>query len=86
MRTMGAMGMVIGAGHLLGSPEIGAIASAFGMALAIGLNAGAGILLMLLLTVLTPLVRQPLGTTSDETERPEEGFAPTSSPEPSQGD
>ena len=58
-RTMGAMGMVIGLGTLLGAPEIGAIASAFGMALAIGVNAGTGILLTLLVTVLTPLVRQP---------------------------
>ena len=85
-RTMGAMGMVIGAGNLVGGLEIGAIASAFGMALAIGVNAGAGILLILLLTVLTPLVRQSVGTISDEIARPEEGFAPTSSPEPSKGD
>ena len=54
---MGAQGVTNGLGHLIGGTEIGAIASAFGIALAIGLNAGVGILLILLLTVLTPLVR-----------------------------
>ena len=63
-RSMGAMGMVIGVGNLIGGLEIGAIASAFSMSLAIGLNAGAGILLILLVTALTPLVRRPVRTQS----------------------
>ena len=63
-RTMGAMGMVIGVGNLIGGLEIGAIASAFGMALAIGVNAGAAISFILLVTVLTPLVRQPVAAKS----------------------
>ena len=37
-RTMGASGMVNSLGHLLGGPAIGAIASAFGISIAIGLS------------------------------------------------
>ncbi|PKB71459.1 MAG: hypothetical protein BZY87_05265 [SAR202 cluster bacterium Io17-Chloro-G6] len=82
-RTMGAQGVVNGVGHLIGGTEIGAIASAFGITLAIGLNAGAGIFLILLVMVLTPLVkRQVSGSANQEAARPEENVAPTSSPGP----
>ena len=81
-RTMGAQGVTNGLGHLIGGTEIGAIASAFGITLAIGLNAGAGILLILLVMVLTPLVKRQVGGTSDPAARPEENVAPTASPEP----
>ena len=80
---MGAQGVVNGVGHLIGGTEIGAIASAFGITLAIGLNAGAGIFLILLVMVLTPLVkRQVSGSANQEAARPEENVAPTSSPGP----
>ena len=81
-RTMGAQGVTNGLGHLIGGTEIGAIASAFGITLAIGLNAGAGILLILLVMVLTPLVKRQVGGASDPAARPEENVAPTASPEP----
>jgi len=81
-RTMGAQGVTNGLGHLIGGTEIGAIASAFGITLAIGLNAGAGILLILLVMVLTPLVKRQVGGTSDPAARPEENVASTASPEP----
>ena len=81
-RTMGAQGVTNGLGHLIGGTEIGAIASAFGITLAIGLNAGAGILLILLVMVLTPLVKRQVGGTSDPAARPEENVAPTAPPEP----
>ncbi len=75
-RAMGAQGVVNGLGHLIGGTEIGAIASAFGITMAIGLNAGAGIVLILIVMILTPLVkRQVVGSDA----RPEE---PTLSPEP----
>ncbi|MEE8466769.1 MAG: MFS transporter, partial [Dehalococcoidia bacterium] len=78
-RAMGAQGVVNGLGHLIGGTEIGAIASAFGITMAIGLNAGAGIVLILLVMILTPLVkRQVVGSDA----RPEEQVAPTLSPEP----
>ena len=57
-RTQGAQGLVNGLGHLIGGYEIGAIASAFGITLAIGLNAGAGIILLIALAMITPLVKQ----------------------------
>ncbi|MAZ59519.1 MAG: hypothetical protein CL753_03565, partial [Chloroflexi bacterium] len=57
-RTQGAQGLVNGLGHLIGGYEIGAIASAFGITLAIGLNAGAGIILLIALAIVTPLVKQ----------------------------
>ena len=57
-RTQGAQGLVNGLGHLIGGYEIGAIASAFGITLAIGLNAAAGILLLIALAIITPLVKQ----------------------------
>ena len=64
-RIMGSQGLVNGLGHLLGGSEIGAIASAFGISLAIGLNAGVGLLLILPVIVLTPLVWRPVETFSD---------------------
>ncbi|HEU0020671.1 MAG TPA: MFS transporter [Dehalococcoidia bacterium] len=60
-RTIGALGLVNGLGHLVGGYEIGVIASGLGIGVAIGLNAGAGLLLILPVIILTPLVRQPVG-------------------------
>ncbi len=79
---MGAQGVTNGLGHLIGGAEIGAIASAFGITLAIGLNAGAGILLILLVMVLTPLVKRRAGGASGSDARPEVPVAPTLTPEP----
>ena len=55
-RIMGSQGLVSGLGHLVGGAEIGVIAQAFSISLAIGINAGAGLLLMLPVVLLTPLV------------------------------
>ncbi len=59
-RIMGSQGLVNGLGHLIGGVEIGAIAQAFTISLAIGINAGIGILLMLPVIILTPLVWRPI--------------------------
>ncbi len=59
-RIMGSQGLVNGLGHLIGGVEIGAIAQAFSISLAIGVNAGVGLLLMLPVILLTPLVRRPV--------------------------
>jgi MFS family permease len=59
-RIMGSQGLVNGLGHLIGGVEIGAIAQAFTISLAIGVNAGIGLLLMLPVMILTPLVRRPI--------------------------
>ena len=59
-RIMGSQGLVNGVGHLIGGVEIGAIAQAFSISLAIGVNAGVGLLLMLPVILLTPLVRRPV--------------------------
>ena len=85
-RTMGAQGVVNGMGHLIGGTEIGAIASAFGITLAIGLNAGAGILLILLVMVLTPLVKRRVGGASGPATHAEENTASIRSPEPGPDD
>lgn len=72
-RTMGASGMVNGLGHLVGGSEIGAVASALGIGLAIGVNAGVGLFLILPVVVLTPLVWRPVGgrgATSEEAVHP----------------
>ena len=55
-RIMGSQGLVNGLGHLIGGVEIGAIAQAFSISIAIGINAGVGILFMLPVIILTPLV------------------------------
>jgi len=81
-RTMGAQGVVNGMGHLVGGTEIGAIASAFGISIAIGLNAGAGILLIFLVMVLTPLVKRHGGGASDPRAHSGEHAAFTPEPEP----
>lgn len=59
-RIMGSQGLVNGLGHLIGGVEIGAIASAFTISIAIGINAGVGLLLMLPVMLLTPLVKRPV--------------------------
>ncbi len=59
-RIMGSQGLVNGLGHLIGGVEIGAIAQAFSISLAVGVNAGVGLLLMLPVILLTPLVRRPV--------------------------
>ena len=59
-RIMGSQGLVSGLGHLVGGAEIGVIAQAFSISLAIGINAGAGLLLMLPVVLLTPLVWRQL--------------------------
>ena len=57
-RIMGSQGLVNGLGHLIGGFEIGAIAQAFTISLAIGLNAGIGLLLMAPVLILTPLIKR----------------------------
>jgi MFS family permease len=81
-RTVGALGTVNGLGHLLGGSEIGAIAGAFGIGLAIGVNAAAGLILMLPVIILTPLVWRPVNVTSEETDHKEEapGLIPVPNP------
>ena len=59
-RIMGSQGLVNGLGHLIGGVEIGAIAQLFSISVAIGANAGAGILLMLPVILLTPLAWRPV--------------------------
>ena len=59
-RIMGSQGLVNGLGHLIGGVEIGAIASAFTISIALGFNAGIGLLLMLPVVALTPLVKRPV--------------------------
>ena len=71
-RTMGAQGTVNGLGHLVGDYEIATIASLFGITLAIGLNAGAGLLLILPVALLTPLVSRQVGSISEEASPGEE--------------
>ena len=59
-RIMGSQGLVNGLGHLIGGVEIGAIAQAFNISIALGFNAGIGLLSMLPVVVLTPLVKRPV--------------------------
>ena len=66
-RVMGSQGLVNGTGHLLGGTEIGAVAGAFGISLAIGLNAGAGLLMFLPVVMFTPLLWQRLDATPTRT-------------------
>ncbi len=59
-RIMGSQGLVNGLGHLVGGFEIGAIAQAFTISLAIGLNAGIGLLLMAPVMIFTPLIKRAI--------------------------
>ena len=73
-RIMGSQGLVNGVGHLLGGSEIGIVAGAFGISLAIGLNAGIGFLLILPVVLLSPLVTRPVTPHQDETEELDSGL------------
>ena len=84
-RTMGAQGTVNGLGHLVGDYEIAQIASLFGITLAIGLNAGAGLLLILPVTLLTPLVFRQVGSPSKEASPAEEALPGLSQASESRG-
>jgi MFS family permease len=81
-RTVGALGTVNGLGHLLGGSEIGALASAFDIGLAIGLNAGAGLLLMLPVIILTPLAWRPVVSPPEEAANREVAAPPQTPPHP----
>ena len=74
---MGAQGTVNGLGHLVGDYEIAALARIFGVGgigLAIGLNAGAGLLLILPVTLLTPLIFRRVGSLPEKTAPAEEAL------------
>jgi MFS family permease len=57
-RAVGSQGSVNGVGHLVGTSEIGAIARAFDIGVAISINAAAALLFILPVIILTPLVRR----------------------------
>ena len=82
-RTMGAQGTVNGLGHLVGDYEIAAVASLFGIGLAIGLNAGVGLLLILPVTLLTPLIFRQVGSRPENASPAEEALP--SLPQASEG-
>ncbi len=82
-RAMGAQGTVNGLGHLVGDYEIAAIASIFGIGLAIGLNAGVGLLLILPVTLLTPLIFRQVGSPPESAPPAEEALPGL--PQPSEG-
>ena len=76
-RTMGAQGTVNGLGHLVGDYEIAALARIFGtggIGLAIGLNAGVGLLLILPVTLLTPLIFRRVGLVPENASPAEEAL------------
>ena len=60
-RAVGSQGMVNGIGHLVGTSEIGAIAKAFDIGVAISMNAAAALLFLIPVVILTPLVRRQVG-------------------------
>ena len=66
-RSFGVMGLAIGAGQL-GNLEMGALASAFGITLALGANAIVGIALLLLIAILMPALRRPIQRVQEEEE------------------
>jgi hypothetical protein len=78
-RIMGSQGLVNGMGHLVGGSEIGAIANATSISWAIGLNAGLGLVLILLVAALSPLVRRQIDTNFAE-----DRSTPTAPPDPQQ--
>jgi MFS family permease len=78
-RIVGASGTVNGLGHLIGGWEIGVIASAFSIGLAISLNAGAALLLVLPVIFLTPLVWRPVATLSETAADPHDNPEVTAS-------
>ena len=59
-RIMGSQGLVNGLGHLVGGFEIAALAQAFTISLAMGLNAGIGLMLIAPVMLLTPLIKRPV--------------------------
>ena len=59
-RIMGSQGLVNGVGHVAGGVGVGAIAQAFSISIAIGINAGASLLFMLPVILLTPLIWRPV--------------------------
>ena len=84
-RAMGAQGTVNGLGHLIGDYEIAAVASLFGIGLAIGLNAGVGLLLILPVTLLTPLIFRQIGSPLEDASPTEEALPGLSQPSEGNG-
>ena len=87
-RAMGAQGTVNGLGHLFGDFEIGVLARLFGIGgigLAIGLNAGVGLLLILPVTLLTPLIFRQVGSPPEDASPAEEALPGLSQPSEGNG-
>ena len=84
-RAMGAQGTVNGLGHLIGDYEIAAVASIFGIGLAIGLNAGVGLLLILPVTLLTPLIFRQVGSPTENAPLTNEALPGLSQPSEGNG-
>ena len=74
-RIVGVNSLSNGGAQVVGPLEIGWIADALGITFAIGLNAGAALLLMLPVVILTPLVWQPVRNISEEATPGEEASA-----------
>ncbi|MCH8800938.1 MAG: MFS transporter [Chloroflexi bacterium] len=84
-RMMGLLSVCIGVGTPLGALEIGAVASAVSIQLAISLNAVAGILLLVPAVAFSPLLWKPL-TQAEPEIAPEPGLGPETAPQPIGGD
>ena len=82
---MGLLSVCIGVGTPLGALEIGAVASAVSIQLAISLNAVAGILLLVPAVAFSPLLWKPL-TQAEPEIAPEPGLGPETAPQPIGGD
>lgn len=77
-RIVGINGLTNGGAQVVGPLEIGLIADALGITFAIGLNAGAALLLILPVVILTPLIWQPVRSISEEATHAEEAKASSS--------
>ncbi len=81
-RIVGINGLTNGGAQVVGPLEIGLIADALGITFAIGLNAGAALLLILPVVILTPLVWQPVRSISEEATHAEEAKASSTASNP----
>ncbi len=68
-RVFGAQGMAVGAGQM-GNVEIGALAAVLSIGTALAINAGVGIVLLILIAIIMPALRGPIERVDDPPDIP----------------
>ena len=76
-RVFGAQGMAVSSGQM-GNVEMGALAALFGISASVAINAGVGLVLLILVAIFMPALRRPIVRQDEPPDEPQQPQAPPS--------